>query len=297
MALDHYISQIHLKQFNSPALGDLFHAIRKRDLFYFTPNSKSVCRIEDGSTNAYLSKDRAIEDFLKTIEPRYSSAITALKELRLDSDSIYVIAGFAAYVLTCSPAAMRHQSTPLKSIVEVTAKMYDAKGLLPKAPDELGNKSLSELLESNELKINIDEKYPQAIGITSVINLTSDFPIATIRTPHGIAIRLMPLSPTLAVSIFPLRTSPAAEPDLEFRRNKSRSREITRQQAIEINQTLVRAAESEVYFRDNFPWVAGFVKKNADYRTEVVAEAIPSGTGTLLHTLTEIRSYHVPRSS
>ncbi len=74
MPLDHYISQIHLKKFNSPALGDRVYAIRKSDLKTFTANSRAVCVVNDGSTNAYLPEGRAIENFLETIEPKYSSA-------------------------------------------------------------------------------------------------------------------------------------------------------------------------------------------------------------------------------
>ncbi len=38
------------------------------------PNFESVCRIEDGSTHAYLKEDRLIQEFLKTIEPKYNAA-------------------------------------------------------------------------------------------------------------------------------------------------------------------------------------------------------------------------------
>jgi hypothetical protein len=54
MALDHYVSQVHLRSFYSPALGERLYAIRKSNGKAFTPNSESVCRIDDGSTNAYL---------------------------------------------------------------------------------------------------------------------------------------------------------------------------------------------------------------------------------------------------
>ena len=63
MPLDHYVSQVHLKKFYSPALGNRMYAIRKSDLKVFTPRSEDVCRIMDGSTNAYLREDRAIEGF------------------------------------------------------------------------------------------------------------------------------------------------------------------------------------------------------------------------------------------
>jgi len=36
------------------------YAMRKSDLKSFRSDSRSVCRIEDGSTNAYLTEERAI---------------------------------------------------------------------------------------------------------------------------------------------------------------------------------------------------------------------------------------------
>ena len=70
MALDHYVSQVHLKQFYSPSLGELMYATKKSDLKSFQCNSKSVCRIEGNSSNYYLTNDRAIEDFLRGVEPK-----------------------------------------------------------------------------------------------------------------------------------------------------------------------------------------------------------------------------------
>ena len=78
MPLDHYVPQVHLRNFYSPTLGSLMYAIRKSDLKSFTPNAQSVCRIEDGSTNLYLREDRAIEEFLRGIEPKYNPALAKL---------------------------------------------------------------------------------------------------------------------------------------------------------------------------------------------------------------------------
>jgi len=69
MPLDHYIPQVHLKKFYSPSLRNRMYAMRKTDLKTFTPNSNTVCRIMDGSTNAYLREDRAIEEFLRLLQP------------------------------------------------------------------------------------------------------------------------------------------------------------------------------------------------------------------------------------
>src|SRR5712691_10458734 len=154
MPLDHYVSQVHLRKFYSPALGNrLLYAIRKSDLRAFTPDSGAVCGIQDGSTNAYLREDRAIEDFLKTIEPNYNAALDNLVAEEIDHTCIYTIAGFVAYVISCSPAGMRIGSGPFKSTVETTAATMEAKGLLPPPPPQLGDTTLTALLRDGAVNV------------------------------------------------------------------------------------------------------------------------------------------------
>jgi hypothetical protein len=116
MPLDHYVSQVHLKNCNSPALDGLIYAIRKSDLKRFRTKSQDICRIEDGSTNAFLRESRAIEKFLKDVEPRFNVSLAKLRENKFDQECIFCIASFVAYIITCSPAAMRIHSGPLKAI-------------------------------------------------------------------------------------------------------------------------------------------------------------------------------------
>jgi hypothetical protein len=44
-----------------------------------------VCRIADGNTNSYLREDRAVEEFLKEIEPKYNAVLKKLVEDKIDS--------------------------------------------------------------------------------------------------------------------------------------------------------------------------------------------------------------------
>ena len=99
MALDHYVSQVHLKRFYSPELGELMYAIRKGDLKSFTPNSKAVCRTDEGNTNDFLTEPRAIEEFLKTIEGKYNRSVSLLEAGNANNEAVYVTAGFLSYLL------------------------------------------------------------------------------------------------------------------------------------------------------------------------------------------------------
>jgi hypothetical protein len=175
MQFDHYVSQVHLKNFISPALDGKLYAIRKSDLKRFQPRSKDICRIEDGSTNAYLTESRAIEEFLKDVEPRYNASLAKLREDKPDQESIFCVAGFVAYIINCSPAAMRIHSEPLRATLASTATLLDAQGQIPKAPEALGGKSITELLADGSVTFNVDPKYPQAIGVTAVMNHVSVF--------------------------------------------------------------------------------------------------------------------------
>jgi hypothetical protein len=291
MALDHYVSQVHLRKFYSPKLGNRMYAIRKQDLKAFTPDASSVCRIEEGNTNPFLSEARVIEEFLKTVEPAYNSSVEKLLSDKIDGDCIYVIAGFVAYVLTCSPTAMRLHSAPMKHMIEETGRALDSTDNFPKAPAELASKSFTELLDSGLIGVKVDPKYPQAVGTTSIIELinsygnfkweillntiedipffTSDFPVAIEKTANILILnRIVPLTPTLAIRICPNFPS-REETDFSFKSFRRVIRCLTRREVMYINRLLVQCAEETVFFRDNYDWIPRFVEKNARFQLEL----------------------------
>jgi len=175
VALDHYVPQVHLRRFQSAGPSARLNAIRKSDCRMFSPRTQDVCRIQEGSTNPYLHEPRAIEDFLKGVEPRYNAAVDALRSGSTDEPDLEVVAGFAAYVATCSPAAMRIASEAPRRAVEATASMMDARGLLPQAPPELGGASLTDLIRDGTVQIDIDPKFPQSLGIAQIHDLAHQF--------------------------------------------------------------------------------------------------------------------------
>jgi hypothetical protein len=95
---------------------------------------------------------------LKGVEPRYNASLAKLRENNMDREAIHALAGFAAYVARCSPAAMRIHSGPLKANLDSSAKILDSMGLLPKTPAVLGEKSITELLEDGTVKFTVDPK-------------------------------------------------------------------------------------------------------------------------------------------
>jgi hypothetical protein len=303
MPLDHYVSQVHLKNFYSPVLGNWLYAVRKSDLKKFTPRSDDVCRIEDGSTNGYLREDRVVEEFLHTIEPKYNAALAKLRDGDPDEQSVYVIAGFVAYVASCAPAAMRIGTPQLDSVLRSTAETLDRQGILPPAPEALGNKSITELLDDGTVHFDVDGKYPQALGISTIIGklslfgnspweilhnddaspfFTSDFPVAIeARGNTGIMNRIVPLAPDLAVRILPDVDLSRAEPDLSFTKFRFRRRRLDHADVSVLNRLIVQCAEDAVFYRDDRAWIEDFVGKNRNYRIDCLITRIPYGAGTM----------------
>jgi hypothetical protein len=313
MPLDHYIAQVHLKKFYSPALRDRLYAIRKSDLKSFTPRSKDVCRTIDGSTNVYLKENRAIEEFLKTIEPKYDTALEKLAGGAIDSECIYTIAGFASYVISCSPAGVRIKSGHLKSIVEAEADILQARGLFPTPPKELGGTNLVELLRTGVVRVKVDHKFPQAMGISSILRqtaifgnfkweilindfdhspfFTSDFPVPVEETKDWrIVNRIVPLAPNLAVRIRPDFTVDTKRADFSFASFGWCRKRISYKEVVEINRLVVRCAEETVFFRDDSAWVQKFVARNRHYRVEPNTNKTPKGTGFILVSTERIAS-------
>ena len=303
MALDHYVSQVHLRQFYAPAPGGRMYATKKSDLKSFCCDSKSVCRIEENSTNAYLVNNREVEDFLIGIEPKYNASVAKLRAGKVDRECIAVVGGFAAYVSCCAPAAMRMGTAPFENLVASEAAILDRQGLLPPAPATLGNKTLTELIANGTVRVRVDRKYPQAMGISTIRSrtaawgnseweilrnddrnnpfFTSDYPVALEATDSRLANWVVPLAPDLAVRIIPDVALSGTVPDPTFAEFSCRLRIPQRSELLDINRLIVRSAEDMVFYSNNLPWIADFIAKNRHYRIEVVTDKVPVGTGFL----------------
>lgn len=305
MPLDHYVSQTHLKKFYDPILGHKMHGYKKSDGKRFPCDSKSQCRTPNGSSNPYLLEERAVEYVLKEIEPKYNIGLLQARTRSFDVDGVLGIAGFAAYVSSCSPAAMRLGQVPLRMMLEATAAEVERRGLLPPLPSELKGPSLMEALETGELQFKVDPKYPQAMGIQGLLVrvsrwgnckwdvifnqfddtpfFTSDFPVA-IQPSHDprVVDRYVPLAPDLAIRIRPDLSRRERVPDLTFRELKVRFVDASRSEVVDINRQIVRSAEEYVYYRSELPWVGPFLQKNSNYRVEVEEMSFDTGGGTFV---------------
>ena len=183
-----------------------------------------MCRLTEGNTNTYLPEPRLVEDFLKLVEPKYNAACAAFATGEITPDDVFVVAGFTAFVMSCSPAAMRLGVAPMQDSLALGAEIMDRAGQVPKAPPELGGKTLTELLLEGIVAFEVDAKYPQAVGISNIVGqvtqygnfhwdilinehpdtpfFTSDFPVA-VEASRDLRIvnRIVPLMGSLSPTV------------------------------------------------------------------------------------------------
>ncbi|MGE3318550.1 MAG: DUF4238 domain-containing protein [Candidatus Berkiella sp.] len=301
MALDHYISQVHLKNFYSKTQIPPLNAICKITMNKFPCSAKDVCRIEEGNTNYYLEEPRVIETFVKDIENRYNWAVAQLSDGLTTKQVIYVIAGWIAYVQCCSPAGSRIYASSLKNVVHETARTLEKKGDIPPPPEHLklgGN--LTDLIDSGRVELTIDPKYPQSVGIQNVLNLTymygnfkwdiiknaykdspfftSDYPLAIELQPNStISNIIVPLNPGLALRI---NTTTEMHEDENFTFNRIKVTQPDRKNINRINMLIAQCAEEHVFFGDESSWMFDFVKKHCKYHvgTKTAKSRHPNGS-------------------
>lgn len=154
------------------------------------------------------------------------------------------------------------------------------------------------MLDDGMVRINVDEKYPQAIGISSGIEarvaifgnalwdvmfadpayggfFTSDFPVYDNR----VVSKTVPVASDVAIRIHPQLRERGKEPDLSFPGFRARFRTLRPQEMREVNRELVRAAESVVLYHADTDWLLPFVRKHRAFRVESIVTRIPSPLG------------------
>lgn len=288
MPLDHFVSQVHLRKFYAPALDcKKMYAWCKSKRAPFFCDARDVCRIPDGSTNEYIAEPRAAEEFLRLVEPRYNQACAAALTGTMAFEDVLSLAGFVAFVSTCSPTAIRLGRQSIAALVDTQARLLDEQGLISRAPRGLGRRSLSQLLDDGAISVNIDGKFAQSVGIAQVLELTngfgdsawefvrnpfgdspfltSDFPVTVAPVRSEMALRrFVPLRPDLGAYVTPSKAASDAKPT-QFANFRSRVRTAKRAEVHALNRRIVRCAEEMVFAPVNAAWIERLVERNSKF--------------------------------
>ena len=197
---------------------------------------------------------------------------------------------------------MRLGSDLLRSTIETTVKILDKQGKMPNAPEEFGSKAISELIDDGTVVVNIDNKYPQALGINQIMDrvriwgnsswdlihngdqaspfFTSDFASAIeVSNDPRILNRLVPLAPDFAIRIRPDLNARHRQCDHSFPAFRYQTLRPDNSGIRKINAAIVQCAEGLVFFRDQREWSARFLEKNRHYWIEPNTTQIPVNKG------------------
>jgi hypothetical protein len=160
----------------------------------------------------------------------------------------------------------------------------------------------------------IDEKYPQALGISGIMQrvniwgnsawdiivngdakhspfFTSDFASGIeLSDDPRIINRLVPLAPDLALRIRPDLDARDLNMNATFKAFRCRLLTPSRNDVHAINQAIVRCGEELVFFRDKHDWVEPFLNKHRSFRVEPVTNEIKTRTGYALVSTIRVKS-------
>lgn len=317
MPLDHYVPQVYLKNFYSLEKRNRLHAINKWSLKRFICDSYSQCRLKNGNTNDYLEEPRAIEIFLKDIEPKLNYAVDCVRRRNINHDSVFIIAGLISYIEGCSPAGSRIAKSVIENSLEAYGALMAAKNTHPQSP-YLPETDLSSTSQK-PVKIQTNYKYAQSFGITKLMErlylfgnstwdiifnnfsdsafFTSDYPVAVIESENDPRFkdRIFPLAPDIAIRI-------RINIDYKYigvnrlRTFRYRFVEPGRNAILSINRSIIKCAENNIYYRDECSWVLPFVTKNRFFRVEPALQHIPFGQRDFVTTEIAVRR-HIPEQN
>lgn len=158
------------------------------------------------------------------------------------------------------------------------------------------------MLNQGKINISVDGKYPQAIGTSQILSLTSafgnshweilinehkdspfftsDFPVAVEFVDTQI-LRVFPITPYLAIRVFPYLDLEKDKHELDFPHFNMSIKKPNRKEISSINQRLVYCAEEIVLFSEDQRWIRKFIGKNSGTRLVNKSYLIPHGSGTL----------------
>jgi hypothetical protein len=294
MAKDHYVARTYLRQFSISGKDGFVNVVRKKNLEHLEAIPVgSICYEKNGSDNHYFPDNpRVVEDYLKLYEPRWAECVLKVSEGTYTNETKSLMAGYIAYLRTHTPTAMRLGTEGCADFVK---HVYDK---LEGEEYSKSNPKYRDVIETirkhSGTKIDVNKKYPVAIGITNLINiqdviaqspwivfknetslpfLTSDNPVCLQYHKTGFADFYCPLTLWLAIVIHPTREHEKADPD-HIGSFKPEGVE-------KMNQLIVQSAEDLVVCSD-LAEAKRLVEQFQDWRVELQKIKIPSGNGHVI---------------
>ncbi len=313
MPKDHYVAQTYLKHFLAPELGNLLHAYDKQGLKHFTPTTKNICCAQDWDTNPYFEDERAIDKYLRVIEPKWNHGVEDISDLLKYEEVKYFMAGYIAVLVSCTPASIRTLTYATEQIIAsggniLAQQMQEHPERFPETvplPSEIFEK----IMDAGGISAQVDPKHTHARTMQNLVDLqwhfykspwmildnetdspflTSDFPVAYYYPkPHAqIPYRFVPLTPRYAVLIKPsLDKSDRKDPKESFEKypiTEIDIRSVRPEFPKVLNKLTIQGAEQFVISAYDAPWIMKMVKKYRNWKMDSGTVRLPHGNGELI---------------
>jgi hypothetical protein len=304
---DHYVSQTYLRLFIGPN-GDLVPYYKNARIIVGKPKSpKSICFETEGDTNTYFEDPRILDRFLPAFENPWENNIAKLERRILDANTKYELAGYIAFLRSCTPTAKRFNQQSIAGDIEplfykIGLSTLDNADYLSD-DDKL---TLRNAIQKKEIEIKIDREFAHAQGIralegmintyycscwlvlinrTDISFITSDNPAILYyqNMQQQIAQTYVPLKPSIALLITPdLDMARAGLEDVKRYSNSEDRFGIIKKSYVEkFNEEVVKSAERIVLHQRKEDWLEQLVRKYNKWRVEAIVSHIPIGRGIM----------------
>lgn len=313
MPRDHYVAQTYLKHFLDPNLDKLLHAYDKKLLKHFTPTTKNICCAQDWDTNPYFEDERAVDKYLRIIEPKWNDGVENIGDLLKYEEIKYFMAGYIAVLVSCTPSSVRTSTHAIEEIIASSSNIIaqQMQNYPERFPDQkpLPPEIFEQILAAGGLKATVDPKHTHARSMQNLINLqwcfykspwmildnetdspflTSDFPVAyyypkpQTRVPY----RFVPISPRYAILIKTStdradRKAPE-EPFSEYPITEIDIRPVKSTFPKILNKLTIQGAEQFIISAYDAPWIMKLVKKYKNWKMDSGTVRLPYENGEMI---------------
>lgn len=304
---DHYVSQTYLRLFVGPN-GNLVPYYKNARAIVGKPKRpKSICFETEGDTNKYFENPRLLDKFLPAFENPWENNIVKLERGVLDANTKYELAGYIAFLRSCTPTAKRFGQQSVAGVIEPVAYKVML-STLDKA-DYLSDEhklTLRNAIQNKEIGIKIDREFAHAQGMRALegainryycshwlvlINET-DIPFITSDNPailyyqdmqQQIAQTYLPLKPSMALLIAPDldRGYPSFEDVKRYSNSEDRFGVIKQSYVKKFNEAIVKSAERIVLHQKKEDWLEQLVRKYSKWGVDAIVSHLPTGRGIM----------------
>lgn len=305
---DHYVSQTYLRHFANPN-GDIVPYYKNAQVVVGKPKRpKSICFETEGDTNKYFQNPRLLDEFLPAFENPWNNNIASLENGFLDKNIKFELAGYIAFLRSCSPTAKRLGQRMIAGAIEPMAYEIGLSGL-DKA-DYLSDKdklALRNAFHKREIEINIDRDFAHAQSMRALIGLLhryycshwlvlineTNIPFITSDNPailyykdihQQIAQTYLPFKPSMALLIAP--DLDIARPNVEDVNRYDNSHNIfgvIKESCVnKFNEAIVKSAERLVLHQNKEDWLEQLVRQYSKWRVDTIVSRLPTNKGTMV---------------